>query len=276
MLVAVVATVAPAIGGGRCNLLVRYVLLLEDETPSISGVPGWAHVVLGTRQGPLIMQGTLDNRPVVSLTFDPAVSGLEKSLAFPLLISNATSFLLTQSEIAAAPLNPPFDTAESDIAPRPAPTFETVANNNQTGGQRPCRVVAVAGGGGVDRAGPRVARLCEARMSQLVSVLRTLSLTQPSVLLALVLAVPLVLFAARSRLRLTSTPLRSAILFTRLSLATLVVLALAVPTLRPAGHGRAVVFAIEPLTASASTSSLGSGLGRERQRRAAAWQPLDT
>jgi hypothetical protein len=104
---------------------------LQDETPSVSGVPGWAHVVLGTRQGPLIMQGTLEGHPVVSMTFDPAVTGLEKSLAFPLLISNATSFLLAESETpgapGAAPI-PPFDTAESDIAPRAAPSFETVSN----------------------------------------------------------------------------------------------------------------------------------------------------
>jgi len=69
---------------------------LQSETPSISGVPGWAHVVLGTLEGPLIMEGRLDGQPVVALTFDPSLSGLEKSLAFPLLISNATSFLLSQ------------------------------------------------------------------------------------------------------------------------------------------------------------------------------------
>src|SRR5262249_16303104 len=62
--------------------------------------------------------------------FDPAVSGLEKSLAFPLLISNATSFLLSESETsssqaASAPPRQQFDTPESDIAPRPLPTFET-------------------------------------------------------------------------------------------------------------------------------------------------------
>ena len=101
---------------------------LQDETPSINTVPGWAHVVLGTQQGPLIMQGTLEGHPVVSMTFDPAVSGLEKTLAFPLLISNATSFLLSESETANTTLNTPFDTSESDIAPRPAPTFETVAS----------------------------------------------------------------------------------------------------------------------------------------------------
>jgi hypothetical protein len=104
---------------------------LQDETPSISGVPGWAHVVLGTQQGPLIMQGTLEGHPVVSMTFDPAVTGLEKSLAFPLLISNATSFLLAASDNSSAVVNPPFDSAESDIAPRPAPTLETLSSPSQ-------------------------------------------------------------------------------------------------------------------------------------------------
>jgi len=101
---------------------------LQDETPSVSGVPGWAHVILGTQQGPLIMEGTLEGHPVVSMTFDPAFTGLEKSLAFPLLISNATSFLLSEAESNALPTSEPFDTAESNIAPRPIPTFETVAN----------------------------------------------------------------------------------------------------------------------------------------------------
>lgn len=102
---------------------------LQDEAPSVTGVPGWAHVVLGTRQGPLIMEGTLEGHPVVTLTFDPAVSGLEKSLAFPLLISNATSFLLTESEhpTVSATMLEPFDQAESDIAPRPLPTFVSSA-----------------------------------------------------------------------------------------------------------------------------------------------------
>jgi hypothetical protein len=101
---------------------------LQNESPSISTVPRWAHVVLGTQQGPLIMRGTLEGHPVVSMTFDPAVSGLEKSLAFPLLISNATQYLLSESETSGAAQRPAFDTAESDIAPRPAPTFETVTS----------------------------------------------------------------------------------------------------------------------------------------------------
>lgn len=101
---------------------------LEGATPSVSGVPGWAHVVLGTQQGPLLMAGRLEGHPVVSMTFSPTTSGLEKSLAFPLLISNATSYLLAQAEQGASPSpGDQFDRAESDIRPRPLPNFETAA-----------------------------------------------------------------------------------------------------------------------------------------------------
>jgi hypothetical protein len=106
---------------------------LQDEVPSISSVPGWAHVVLGTQQGPLIMEGRLEGHPVVSLTFDPAISGLEKSLAFPLLISNATSFLLAEADasVPSAALEP-FDPLESDIAPRPIPSFPSTIGSSET------------------------------------------------------------------------------------------------------------------------------------------------
>jgi hypothetical protein len=101
---------------------------LQDEIPSVGGVPGWAHAVLGTLQGPLILEGRLEGRPVVALTFSSATTGLEKSLAFPLLISNATSFLLAQAEAtSAASTAEPFDPAESDIAPRPVPVFPSAA-----------------------------------------------------------------------------------------------------------------------------------------------------
>jgi Ca-activated chloride channel family protein len=103
---------------------------MQSETPSIGGVPGWAHVVLGRLDGPLIMEGRLDGQPVVALTFDPSLSGLEKSLAFPLLISNATSFLLNQPITTSATIVEPFDPAKSDIAPRPVPTF---SSPSQTG-----------------------------------------------------------------------------------------------------------------------------------------------
>jgi Mg-chelatase subunit ChlD/uncharacterized membrane protein len=82
-------------------------------------------------------------------------------------------------------------------------------------------------------------------LSQAIAVARTLSLTQPLVLLVLVVALPLVLLAAGGRLRLSRPPLRAAILATRFSIAALVVLALAQPVLRPVGHARALVFAID-------------------------------
>jgi hypothetical protein len=107
---------------------------LQDETPTVGGVPGWAHVVLGTQQGPLIMEGRLEGHPVVSLTFDPALSGIEKSLAFPLLVSNATSFLLAEAEQSEAlSTTERFDPAESDIKPRPLPTFESATRAGSPG-----------------------------------------------------------------------------------------------------------------------------------------------
>lgn len=109
---------------------------LESQTPSVSGVPGWAHVVLGTQAGPLLMDGKLEGHPVVSLTFNPSITGLEKSLAFPLLISNATAYLLDQAEVSqAASVNAEaFDRAESDIHPRPLPTFQAASQSSATGG----------------------------------------------------------------------------------------------------------------------------------------------
>ena len=104
---------------------------LQDETPSISGVPGWGHVALGTSKGPLLMHGVLEGHPVVSLTFDPAVSGLEKSLAFPLLISNASSWLLAQADPTPNTLH--LDGSESDIRPRPLPSFESEPVTGQAG-----------------------------------------------------------------------------------------------------------------------------------------------
>jgi Ca-activated chloride channel family protein len=100
---------------------------LQEESPSVSTVPGWARVVFGTLQGPLVMEGRLEGHPTVALTFDPTISGLEKSLAFPLLISNASAFLVNQADTPPSATTETFDRQESDIAPRPLPTFSSVA-----------------------------------------------------------------------------------------------------------------------------------------------------
>ncbi|HET6318170.1 MAG TPA: hypothetical protein VFG86_17075, partial [Chloroflexota bacterium] len=96
---------------------------LRNETPTITTVPGWSSVILGTAQGPLVLAGRMEGHPTVALTLDPTLSGLEKSLAYPLLISNAARYLLAPAE----PTNEPFDHAESDIRPRPAPSFTASA-----------------------------------------------------------------------------------------------------------------------------------------------------
>jgi hypothetical protein len=98
---------------------------LRSETPTVSGVPGWARVVLGTPQGPLIMEGRMEGHTTVAFTFDTSTSGLDKSLAFPLLVSNATSFLLNASSATGAAQA--FDTSETDIRPRPAPSFASAS-----------------------------------------------------------------------------------------------------------------------------------------------------
>lgn len=104
---------------------------LQDEVPSISGVPAWAHVALGTSQGPLLMRGVLEGHPTVTLTFDPGISGFEKSLAFPLLISNASNWLLDEADPTPSTL--PLAGSESDIRPRPIPTFDSVAPEPKAG-----------------------------------------------------------------------------------------------------------------------------------------------
>jgi Ca-activated chloride channel homolog len=100
---------------------------LRAETPTVGGVPGWARVVLGTPRGPLVMEGRIEGRPTLVLTFDATTSGLDKSLAYPLLMSNATSFLLNQSQRSSTSLSEPFDTTESDIRPRAVPSFASSA-----------------------------------------------------------------------------------------------------------------------------------------------------
>src|ERR1041384_6350001 len=82
-------------------------------------------------------------------------------------------------------------------------------------------------------------------IDQLQSALQSLSLAEPRVLWLLGLAVPLVLFAPQARLRLTSTRVRLGVLGLRLTIVGLLALGLSQPTLRPAGHARAVVFAID-------------------------------
>jgi hypothetical protein len=68
-----------------------------DETRVIEP-PSWATPVVAAARGPLILDGLRDGRPVVIFAFDPAQAGLETSLAFPLLLSNAIIHLLEEAQ----------------------------------------------------------------------------------------------------------------------------------------------------------------------------------
>ncbi|HET7036480.1 MAG TPA: VWA domain-containing protein [Thermomicrobiaceae bacterium] len=82
------------------------VAALELDTSPGLAVPAWARAVVSSGQAGLLLDGRLDGRAIVVLAFDPAQDGRDKSLAFPLLISNAVSELLAGEEMAIAPGQP--------------------------------------------------------------------------------------------------------------------------------------------------------------------------
>jgi Ca-activated chloride channel family protein len=55
--------------------------------------PSWARVVAEAPAGPLILEGRESGREVVALGFEPTASGIDRMIAFPLLVANAVSFL---------------------------------------------------------------------------------------------------------------------------------------------------------------------------------------
>ncbi len=89
-------------GAGPVTLFdARHPLLQGVDAAAFSGgwsaqitAPEWARVVAASAQGPLLLDGQRDGRPVIVLAPDPLLSGLDKSIAFPVLVSNAVSYLL--------------------------------------------------------------------------------------------------------------------------------------------------------------------------------------
>jgi Ca-activated chloride channel family protein len=55
--------------------------------------PPWARVVAEAPGGPLILEGRNEGRSVIGLGFEPSASGIDRMIAFPLLVANAISFL---------------------------------------------------------------------------------------------------------------------------------------------------------------------------------------
>jgi len=78
-------------------------LLRGIDLAPLTGVTGkrlarlpWAHPVLATSEGPLILEGFHRGSPVVVFAFDATPSGFDKTLAFPLLVGNAVERLIAQ------------------------------------------------------------------------------------------------------------------------------------------------------------------------------------
>jgi hypothetical protein len=76
--------------------------------------PPWARVVAEAPAGPLILEGREGGRSIVALGFEPSGSGIDRMIAFPLLVANAVSFLgggdltpsLVPGRLASLPVGP--------------------------------------------------------------------------------------------------------------------------------------------------------------------------
>lgn len=81
-------------------------------------VPAWAHAVLGSDKGPLIIAGETEGRKVVALTFDLRDSDLPVQTAFPLLMRNLVTYLLPDPAAGLPSAVSPFTTVRvEEVSP---------------------------------------------------------------------------------------------------------------------------------------------------------------
>jgi hypothetical protein len=85
----------------------------ESSFPAL--LPAWARLVLAGTDGPLIFEGKIGLQPTVVFAFDPDSSHLDKSIALPLLVSNALQYLQAQ---------------QGDLALHPGERFTVTARGN--------------------------------------------------------------------------------------------------------------------------------------------------
>lgn len=77
-------------------------------------IPRWATPVAVVPGGGALLDGLLDDRRVIVLGFDPVASGLEKLVAFPMLVANTMAYLDTDS---TDPIVQPGRTVTIPLAP---------------------------------------------------------------------------------------------------------------------------------------------------------------
>src|SRR6185437_334632 len=91
-------------------------------TARAAGLPRWAAVPAAAADGPLVLYGVWQARPIVALTFDPQQSNLPQLEAFPLLLTNIVDWLtpgradVLQAGLGASALRAP-DTASPALQP---------------------------------------------------------------------------------------------------------------------------------------------------------------
>ncbi|MEP6775610.1 MAG: hypothetical protein ABJA50_08435, partial [Chloroflexota bacterium] len=85
----------PDSGQSARDPLLRFVDLgaVHVAKTDVLTLPGWAHVIMDSQAGPLVIAGEQGNRNVVVFGFDLHDSDLPLQTAFPLLIRNLVSYL---------------------------------------------------------------------------------------------------------------------------------------------------------------------------------------
>ncbi|MGE3271663.1 MAG: BatA and WFA domain-containing protein [Chloroflexota bacterium] len=104
---------------------------LAKATPFVT--PPWARVVAEAPGGPLILEGRQAGREVIALGFEPSASGIDRMIAFPLLVANAVSFL------GGGDLSPSLLPGRTVTLPV-GPGITSVSLESPDGQQRPLKV----------------------------------------------------------------------------------------------------------------------------------------
>lgn len=108
-------------GDASRDPLLRYVDLsgLHVAKAEVISVPEWAHTVLNSDKGPLLVAGALNGRKIAAFAFDLHDSDLPVQTAYPLLMRNLITYLLPD----------PTGGVPAEVAPRSIVNIAAYAQN---------------------------------------------------------------------------------------------------------------------------------------------------